>query len=45
MEYHMLYVKSRKTFEVELKFDHHFHSNPNRIFLNSLIVLRRCFRL
>ena len=45
MEYHMLYVKSRKTLEVELKFDRHFHSKPNRILLNSLILLRRCFRL
>jgi hypothetical protein len=43
MKYHMLYVKSIKTFEFQLKFDHHFNSKPNRIILNSVKLLWRCF--
>ena len=39
MEYHMLYVKSRKTFEVELKFDRHFYSKLNCILLKSPSLL------
>ena len=45
MEYHMLYVKSGKTFEVELKFNCHFYSKPNCILLKSPNLLRRCFYL
>lgn len=45
MEDHMFYVNSRKHFVVELKFDCHFHSKPNCILLNSLILLRKCFCL
>ena len=43
MEYHMLYVKSGKTFEVKLKFDRHFHSKPNPILLNSLFFFGDVF--
>ena len=34
-----------KNFKVKLKFDRHFHSKPNRILLNSLILLRTYFHL
>ena len=45
MEYHMLYVKSGKTFEIELKFNRYFYSKPNCILLKSLNLLPRCFHL
>ena len=45
MKCHMLYVKSRKTFEVELKFDRHFYSKLNCILLKSPSLLQRCFHL
>jgi len=42
---YILSIGYRKFFEVKPKFDRHFHSKPNRILLNSLILLRRCFQL
>ena len=42
---YILSIGYRKIFEVKPKFDRHFHSKPNRILLNSLILLRRCFHL
>ena len=42
---YILSIGYRKFFEVKPKFDRHFHSKPNRILLNSLILLRRCFHL
>ena len=42
---YILSIGYRKIFEVKPKFDRHFHSKPNRILLNSLIFLRRCFQL
>jgi hypothetical protein len=45
MEHNMLYVKSRKTFKVKLKFVRHIHSKPNHILLNSMKLLRRCLCL
>ena len=41
----MSYVKSRKIFEVELKFDRHFYSKLNCIILKSPSLLQRCFHL
>ena len=41
----ILSIGYRKIFEVKSKFDRHFHSKPNRILLNSLILLRRCSQL
>jgi hypothetical protein len=35
----------KKSFEVKSKFDHHVHSRSYQFFLNSLIILWRCFRL
>ena len=42
---YILSIGYRNFFEVKPKFDRHFHSKPNRILLNSLILLRRCFQL
>ena len=42
---YILSIGYRNFFEVKPKFDRHFHSKPNRILLNSLILLRRCFHL
>ena len=42
---YILSIGYRKFFEVKPIFDRHFHSKPNRILLNSLILLRRCFHL
>ena len=40
---YILSIGYRKFFEVKPKFDRRFHFKPNRILLNSLILLRRCF--
>ena len=45
MKQYILPIGYKIFFEVKLKFDRHFHSKPNRILLNSLILLRRCFHL
>ena len=42
---YILSIGYKKFFEVKPKFDRHFYSKPNRILLNSLILLRRCFQL
>ena len=42
---YILSIGYRNFFKVKPKFDRHFHSKPNRILLNSLILLRRCFHL
>ena len=39
----ILSIGYRKNFEVKHKFDRRFHFKPNRILLNSLILLRGCF--
>ena len=39
----ILSIGYRKFFEVKPKFDRRFHFKPNRILLNSLILLRGCF--